>query len=277
MDNSAQIEYWNGPAGQKWVKDADRMDVMLSPFADAIISAAKPVPGESVIDIGCGAGALSLNIAAAGINVSVTGVDVSEPLVKLATRRASAVGAKVNFVIGDAASWRPEKPADMAVSRFGVMFFADPVKAFQNIRAALKPGGRLVFACWRPLPENAWALTPLQAALPLLPEPPAPPPPQSPGPFAFGDADYVRQILAGSGWANVKITPWDGNLSLPGASPSEAAEFMLEMGPLSRAIVEQGVDLAPIRAAVEARLAELAGTDGRVRLAAASWIVEAQA
>lgn len=277
MDNTSQIEYWNGPAGRKWVRDADRMDVMLSPFIDAILSPVLPGPGQAVIDVGCGAGALSLNVAASAVNVSVTGVDVSAPLIELAKQRSAAVGAGIEFVVADASVWRPAQPVDLVISRFGVMFFADPVAAFANIRAGVKPKGRLRFACWRPLPENIWALAPLQAAMPLLKAPPAPPQPGTPGPFAFGDADYVTRILRDSGWADISITPWDGDLMLPGASAEDTAEFMLDMGPLSRAIAEQGIDPDVVKGAVVARLRELAGEDGRTRLKAAAWIVEAEA
>lgn len=277
MDNTSQIEYWNGPAGQKWVRDADRMDVMLSPFVDAIIASVMPRPGQSVIDIGCGAGALSLNLASSSVNVTVTGVDVSTPLIELAKKRSAAVGAGIEFVVADAAVWRPKEPVDLVISRFGVMFFADPVAAFLNIRASVKPTGRMRFACWRPLQENAWALTPLLAAMHLLKTPPAPSPPGTPGPFAFGDADYVRRILIQSGWSNITVTPWDGDLTLPGASAEEAAEFMLEMGPLARAIAEQDIDPNTVKSAVVTKLKSLAGEDGRTRLKAAAWIVEAQA
>lgn len=277
MDNTSQIEYWNGPAGQKWVRDADRMDVMLSPFVDLILSPVLPGPGQAVIDIGCGAGALSLNLAASAVNVSVTGVDVSAPLIELAKQRSAAVGAGVEFMVADASVWRPAQPVDLVISRFGVMFFADPVAAFANIRAGVKPKGRLRFACWRPLAENTWALAPLQAAIHLLKTPPAPPQPSTPGPFAFGDAHYVTRILTESGWSSISITPWDGDLVLPGASAEDTAEFMLEMGPLWRAITEQGIDPDVVKGAVVARLKELAGEDGRTRLKAAAWLVEAEA
>lgn len=277
MDNTAQIDYWNGPAGQKWVRDADRLDVMLAPFAEAVIAGLALQPGSTVLDIGCGAGALALGISASAINVTVTGVDISEPLVNLARRRAAAVGAAAEFIVADASVWRPKTPMDVAVSRFGVMFFADPVAAFTNIRAALRKDGRLSFACWRPLVENEWAFAPLQAGLPLLAAPPEMPPPGAPGPFAFGDADHVRGILSESGWSDITITPWNGRISLPGSSAAETADFMLEIGPLSRAIAEQGVDLAPIRAAIEAHIRGLAGPDGRTQLKAAAWIVGARA
>ena len=277
MDNSAQIEYWNGPAGEKWVRDADRLDRMLAPFAAAIIASVKFVPGQRIVDVGCGAGALSLGIEAAAVNVAITGVDVSEPLVALARRRAQAVTARSEFIVADAATWLPPEPVDVIVSRFGVMFFEDPAAAFLNLRMATKPGGQLSFACWRPLPENAWAMMPLQSAMPFLKEPPPRPEPGAPGPFAFGDEAHVTDVLTRAGWRDIVITPWDGEISLPGANPAETAAFMMEIGPLSRLIKEQALDDAAIIGAVEAELRKRAGTDGRTRLKAAAWIVGARA
>ncbi|MFN7054113.1 class I SAM-dependent methyltransferase [Hyphomonas sp.] len=277
MDNTAQIDYWNGPAGEKWVRDADRLDRMLGPFAEAIIETVKLSAGQRVTDIGCGAGALSLGIEAGTVNVDVTGVDVSEPLVALARRRAEAAGARAKFVVADASSWVPEAPADAVVSRFGVMFFAEPVAAFANIRAGTKPGGQLSFACWRPLADNPWALTPLMTALPLLKEPPAPPEPGAPGPFAFGEEARIREILGASGWSEITIKAWDGDMRLPGADPAETAGFLMEIGPLARLIKEQALDEAPIRAALQAEVRKHAGTDGRTRMKAAAWIVGARA
>ncbi|WP_291207732.1 class I SAM-dependent methyltransferase [Hyphomonas sp.] len=275
MDNSAQIDYWNGAAGEKWVRDADRLDRMLQPFAEAVLAAAKPVAGERIIDIGCGAGALSFAASEAG--ALTTGVDVSEPLIAIARRRAEQRAPAAQFVVADASAWAPDTKADLVVSRFGVMFFADPAKAFASIRKGTKPGGRLAFACWRPLAENDWALMPIVAALPFLKEPPAPPPPGTPGPFAFGSRDFVSDVLAQAGWSAVRITPWDGTIELPGANPEDTADFMLEIGPLSRAIAEQGVDRAKVKDALVSQVRRLAGAEGRTHLKAAVWIVEATA
>ncbi len=275
MDNTAQIDYWNGAAGQKWVRDADRLDAMLGPFADAVLASAKPAAGETVIDIGCGAGALTMEVAASG--ASPTGVDVSEPLIAVARRRAAVNAPGTRFVVADASEWQPEVPVQLVVSRFGVMFFADPVKAFANIHKAVEPGGRLVFTCWRSLAENDWAMMPVAAAMPFLREPPAPPPPGAPSPFAFGQRDRIERILEASGWADLCVTPWDGQIELPGASFDETAGFMLEIGPLCRVIAEQGLDPQKIQEALVTRVRGLAGADGRTRLKAAAWIVEAKA
>jgi len=275
MDNTAQIDYWNGAAGEKWVRDADRLDRMLQPFAEAVLTAAKPCSGQRLTDIGCGAGALSF--AASGSGALTTGVDVSEPLIAIARRRAEQRAPAANFVVADASAWVPEVKADLVVSRFGVMFFADPVAAFENIRAGTMPGGQMVFACWRPLAENDWALMPIVAALPFLKEPPAPPPPGTPGPFAFGNPDFVTDILVRAGWTSIRISPWDGDIELPGANAEETADFMLEIGPLSRAIAEQGIDPVKVKEALVSKVRSLTGVEGHTYLKAAVWIVEATA
>ena len=275
MDNTAQIDYWNGAAGEKWVRDADRLDRMLKPFSEAVLTAVKPVAGERIIDIGCGAGALSF--AASNAGALTTGVDVSEPLIAIARRRAEQRAPSAQFVVADASAWAPEKKADVVVSRFGVMFFADPAAAFANIRSGMRPGGRLAFACWRPLAENDWALMPIMVALPFLKAPPTPPPPGTPGPFAFGSRDDVAGILTQAGWTNVRITPWDGTIELPGENAEDTADFMLEIGPLSRAMAEQDVDPAKVKDALVARVRSLTGDEGRTHLKAAVWIVEATA
>jgi hypothetical protein len=151
------------------------------------------------------------------------------------------------------------------------------VNAFGNIRSNMVTGGRMAFACWRPLAENDWALAPLVAAMPLMKEPPKPAAPGEPGPFAFGDKQHVSTVLSQSGWSEIRITPWDGELDIPGNDAGETADFMLEIGPLSRLIKEQELDPAAVKAALVARLKKQAGNNGRTRLKAAVWIVEASA
>ena len=137
-------------------------------------------------------------------------MDVSQPLIEVARRRAAVSAPGTRFVVADAADWTPETAADLIVSRFGVMFFADPVRAFANIRKGAAPGGRLAFACWRPLAENEWALAPIIAAMPFLREAPKPPEPGAPGPFAFGQREHIDRILTQAGWRSIRISPWDG-------------------------------------------------------------------
>ena len=275
MDNSDQIDFWNGENGEKWVENADLLDAMLAPFADAVLAAAALQPTEHVLDIGCGAGVLTLQAAAAVAPTGrATGIDVSQPLINLARQRA---GNSADFHLQDASAFRPDQPADVIISRFGVMFFADPVAAFSSLRAAVKPGGRLAFACWQSLAENDWANAPLQAALPFLKEPPTPPPPGTPGPFAFADKGHILEILSAAGWQDTGVADWRGKLTLPGKTPADAARFMTKIGPVSRLLQMQDIDLAPLEAALRERLEQDQDETGRVALNAAAWIVTARA
>jgi len=278
MPNEDQIEYWNGEASTKWVTRSADLDAMLAPFIDAILSEARPQPGEVVLDVGCGAGALSLAAAArVGPTGGVTGIDVSRPLLDLARRRAGAMALPVRFEEADASSYRADQPVDCAVSRFGVMFFDDPKGAFTSMRRNLRPEGRMVFACWQAPEHNEWATLPLRLALPFLDSPPERPPEVAPGPFAFADADRVRAILEGGGWKSVQVSPWQGEMTLPGATPEETAAFMLGLGPLSRLLAGNDVVLDKVRDELCQTLGERQSEEGSVRLGASAWIVSATA
>lgn len=229
---------------------------------------------DRVLDIGCGAGALSLRAAKnAG---HVTGVDVSEPLLNLARQRASD-RENIHFHHGDAAvmSMSSVDPFDIALSRFGVMFFEEPVKAFQNIRGLMSDRPSLVFACWRHPRHNPWATLPMQIVSPLLPAPPAPPDLEDPGPFAFSERDRVRSILQESGWPNVEIDTFDVDLTLPGETTDEAAGFMIKMGPLGRVLAETELDLENIQTRLSQALEDYVDAEGRVSVAGSAWIIEA--
>ena len=276
MDNFAQAEYWNGEAGAKWVQYADQLDELLKPFADAILESAAIKSGESVLDIGCGAGALSLKAApAVGDTGSVDGVDISEQLVTLARHRSETLNLGASFDVADASTFSARHPIDVVLSRFGIMFFTDPVAAFANIRSNLSDNGRMAVACWQSLPQNEWAFAPLQATLPFLPEPPAPPAPGTPGPFAFADPDHVTAILQEAGWRSIDIKPWTGDLVLPGTTPDEIVAFMLEIGATARLMKETNMDRTAALDALHQLVSERSGPDGRVQLSAAAWVVSA--
>tara|TARA_R110000850_G_scaffold913_6_gene5497 strand:+ start:34890 stop:35729 length:840 start_codon:yes stop_codon:yes gene_type:complete len=276
MNNEDQVEYWNGPAGQKWVDQSDRLDAMLAPFADTVIAHAGLQPDEFVMDIGCGAGALTLRAAAeAGPQQGALGVDVSAPLISLARERALAAGAPARFELADASTYMASPAADCVISRFGVMFFDDPAAAFANIRQSVRQGGRLAFVCWQALTVNDWALAPLQAAMPFLKEAPAPADPTAPGPFAFQDKDRVARILSDAGWDNVMIDPVETAIVLPGDDAMSTAGFMMQLGPLSRLLETQGIDEAQVRDALIQRLQQHKAADGRVTMKSACWRVTA--
>ena len=270
--NQAQVEYWNTGAGPVWVEFQDRLDRQLDPLGRAAMSALAIRPGERVIDIGCGCGHTTLALAqAVGAGGEVLGVDVSEPMLAVAQRRAAG-RTSIHFVQADAQTADLGAGRfDAAFSRFGVMFFADPAAAFQNIGRALRPGGRLAFVCWRSLAENLWMRGPVEAAAPFLP--PSPPPePGAPGPFAFADATRVEGILDAAGWSEVEIRPHDDEIGVGGVE--ETMALSMKVGPLGAAL-RATPDAAPsVMQAVRGFLSRYEGPGG-VRMPAASWIVSA--
>jgi len=278
MNNDAQIDYWNGPAGQKWVDQSNRLDAMLAPFAEEVLRAASIGKNECALDIGCGAGTLTLGATdAAGGAVGSRGVDVSEPLLKLAKKRAADAGSRAQFERADASVFTSDQKFDLMISRFGVMFFEDPAAAFRNIRHQVKAEGRMVFMCWQPLQVNDWAFAPLQAALPLLKEAPEQPDPNAPGPFAFANKDRLFELMNAAGWQNVSIDPFETLMTLPGDDVDTSAAFMLKLGPLARLIAAQDLDPVLIQNAVTNRLRNNVGADGRVAMKSACWLVTATA
>lgn len=275
MDNTDQIDYWNGPAGEKWVAEADQLDSMLSAFIEPVLDAGDVPAGRRVLDVGCGSGALSFAALNAGAE-AVTGVDVSVPMLALARKRSEG-RPKARFIEADAATWQADAPFDRLISRFGVMFFASPEEAFSNLHRQMSPGAGLAFACWQPLKRNEWALAPLEASLQLATEPPELPPAGAPGPFAFADADRTVSILGRAGWKDLAAEAWTGRIPLPGNSVREAAQFATQVGPTARLIAQQELDRARVQAAIEQVLTGKAGEDGRVWLDAAVWIVTGRA
>ncbi len=235
--NADMIEFWNGDAGQKWVRFQEMMDVSLLPMGRRVMEATAPRAGERVIDVGCGCGDTTLELARRiAPGGAVVGVDISAPMLARAKARAGSHQG-VTFQHGDAQVHEFAKAAyDLVFSRFGVMFFNDPVTAFRNLRAALKPGGRIAFVCWPPAKENAWVRIPtgiVKAHVDL----PAPPAPDEPGEFAFADRERVHQILSAAGFRDIKIDRQDMPITIAsGGGLDEAIEFFLEMGPTGRAI-----------------------------------------
>lgn len=266
--------YWDR-AGKVWVEMQGLLDRLYQPIAKAVVDAADPRTGEAVLDIGCGSGATSFEAAwRVGPPGRVVGADISAPLVELARRRAGAEGFEsVDFVLADAQTHPFEPTFDAIVSRFGVMFFPDPVAAFANLRGALKPGGRLAFASWRSAEDNPITLVPLAAAAPFLPEMPKYEK-DAPGRFAFADADRVRAILRDSGWSDIAIAPLDD------PSPVSVDELMtmsLRIGPLNPILAGQDDAVrAKVHDAV-ARALDPYVRDGVARMNSACWLVTAKA
>jgi ubiquinone/menaquinone biosynthesis C-methylase UbiE len=273
--NEAQIDFWNGPTGQKWAKHQTDMDRNLADIAVASLALADARPGERVLDIGCGNGSTTLMLAeAVGPTGDVTGVDISQPMLAIARTRVQA--SNIRFIEADAATHPFATDRDLIFSRFGVMFFVEPVAAFANIRKAANTGGRLAFIAWRKVEENEWAMRPYLAALPFLPEQKEADP-NAPGPFAFADRERTRGILAEAGFRDITIEPFDGHMRL-GASPEHAALLLTSlMGPASRAL--KNVDdetRAKARDAIAKDMAAFQGSAPEIAPATACWLVSAR-
>jgi SAM-dependent methyltransferase len=269
-----QAAYWNGPGGEGWLAAYQRIQRAIGDIGDVGLAAAAPQHGEHVIDIGCGTGDTTAALArAVGLSGHVLGVDISETLITAArTHRLD----NATFVVGDAAT-HPFQAShyDLVFSRFGVMFFADPVAAFRNIRRALKPAGRLVFIAWRTPQENPWGTTPVRAAQPFLPAQPRPGP-EDPGQFAFGDRARVERILGEAGFKALRFEPIDRQIWM-GNTVAEVVAGAGKFGPLARAFA--GAEPAAIEKAKQAIADVLAphqGPEG-VRLPGACWLVRASA
>jgi ubiquinone/menaquinone biosynthesis C-methylase UbiE len=274
--NADQIAYWNGPNGERWVRRQEMQDIVLGPVSDILIERAAPKAGERVIDVGCGCGATTFAFAdKVGPAGHVLGVDISAPMLSRAQALATA-GAPLKFEHADA-TVHAFQPAsfDLLVSRFGVMFFAEPAVSFANMRQALRSAGRVAFACWRTPRDNPWMMLPLMAAyqhVPKLPEMG----PEDPGPFAFANEDRVRRILTEAGFSKIALERHDLPLDVAtGRGLDVAVKTAVEIGPVSRALEGHSPETAAavaetIRAALVPHL-----KDNAVPLGASIWIVTA--
>lgn len=275
--NTAQIEFWNGDAGRRWAEAQDGLDAMLQPLGEGGIAQASLLPGDRVIDIGCGCGATSLAIAqSVGLTGRVVGIDISEPMLAVARQRAKKL-SNVSFSLADATIYKfAPASADVVFSRFGVMFFADPAAAFANIRKSLKPEGRACMVVWRPVTENPWVLQSLAIAGKYAPLP-APPGPDEPGPFSWGNPERVESILEAAGFADVRLLAQDSRMRIgAGRDLAGAVDFLLGIGPMRQVMEGLAPDLrGRVLDEITGALAPGFGPDGLV-MDAATWIVTAR-
>ena len=278
--NTAQAKHWNGTEGRHWAAAHERYEAMLGPFGAQAVDAVAIQPGERVLDVGCGAGDVALAAArSAGPECRVVGVDLSVPMLETARRRAAQAGlGNVSFVSGDAQTHGfGESEFDVVVSRFGVMFFADPVAAFTNVVRALRPGGRLAFVCWQDAGVNEWMLVPSMAALAHVP-PPDPAVFETLLPFEFADTGRVTEILQAAGFTDVTFRGIEQPLLFGGGGTIEdAVEFFRDgsFGTTLLAGAGQEETTNALAAVTEALSAHL--TPRGVELGAAAWLVTASA
>ncbi|HEX8232105.1 MAG TPA: class I SAM-dependent methyltransferase [Caulobacteraceae bacterium] len=278
--NADQIAAWNDAAGPTWVKYGEALDRQLEPHGLAAMQRAGLAAGQRVLDVGCGGGATTLEIAGrVAPNGSVLGVDVSQTLLERARERARAAGlSNASFQCADAQTHAFQPAAfDAVFSRFGVMFFDDPAAAFSNLRRAARPGARLAFVCWRGLAENPWMSAPVRAAADVVPpQPPAPP--GAPGPFAFAEPAHVAGVLAQAGWTGVDIESL--YLEMGGSDLETTTAVMMRMGHLGAALREAGASpelMARVEPRVREALLPWLTDDGVVMMPSACWIVTARA
>jgi SAM-dependent methyltransferase len=273
---SEQAALWNGVAGRGWVEAQAFLDQLFMPFEQMLVAAAAEKPRDGVLDVGCGTGATTLAVARQlGIKGRCSGVDISEPMIDVARSRAARESLPANFICADAQrhAFAPAS-VDLVMSRFGVMFFEDPVEAFGNLRRATRDGGELKLIVWRGPEDNPFMTLAERTAAPLLPglsrrEPGAP------GQFGLADPQRVRGILESSGWHAVDIVPVDVPCSFP---ESELTMYLTRLGPLGRALPEVAEPLRTqvvdaVRAEFEASYVQ----DGEVWFGASCWMISARA
>lgn len=228
-----QSDIWNGPAGQSWVQHQPLMDRLLQPFADLLIEATPEAYRGQILDIGCGTGSTTLAIAGKldPQESHITGIDISAPMLAVAQRRNSFTHA--TFTLADAQTYTfPEAHFNRIISRFGVMFFSDPIAAFRNLHRTAAPGATMTLQAWRSPQENPFMTTAERTAAPYLEQLP-PRLPNTPGQFGFASKDYVEEILTTSGWHDIEITPLDLDLIL---RPEDLETYITHMGPVGQAL-----------------------------------------
>ncbi len=275
MTNREQTAVWNEVVGDAWVRHADRFDATLEPLGAAAISALDLRRGERVVDIGCGAGATSLALAAAVMPGPVVGIDLSAPMLAEAQRRADAAGIdNVTFVRGDAQVDKPVgAPFDVAYSRFGVMFFDDPAAAFANIAHWLVPGGRLGFICFKPPAANPFITGPVMATASVLGL--APPDPSEPSPFSLADPDRTRALLAEAGFTDITFDdgPTEAVLTRD-EDTSTLALRLIEQHPVAGVALAAATDSVRAQAiAATAAVLDDHRVDDEVRMGTGTWLV----
>jgi SAM-dependent methyltransferase len=277
MKNADQINNWNERSGPRWVAMQRLLDGQLEPFGRAALARLPIRAGQRVLDIGCGCGASTFELAElVGDGGHVTGVDVSAVMLHRARERAAG-RANVDFVEADAQTHDFAERYDALYSRFGVMFFDDPVTAFRRLHAALVADAPMSFVAWRPAHLNPWMTVPLAAAVPLLETPPAPPLPNAPGPFGFADDVRVCGLLAEAGFRGVKAEALDVAMLLAGGGGvEEALEVSLQVGPCGQIVRENPHLTDKVREAVREALGAYV-TDAGVSLPAAVWVYTARA
>ncbi|MDH6576005.1 class I SAM-dependent methyltransferase [Kitasatospora sp. MAP5-34] len=274
-DDEQTAARWNGPAGHAWVEAQALLDEMFKPLEDLLVEAVSAEHGGRVLDVGCGTGGTALAVARRlGAESRCVGIDISAPMITAAQARAELEDTQTRFILGNAQDHAFEPAAfDAIISRFGVMFFDDSVRAFANLRRAARADAEIRFIAWRSPAENPFMTTAERAAAPFLPNLPARRP-DAPGQFAFADQGRVHRILEESGWAGIDIQPIDATCTLP---ESELVRYFTLLGPVGLVLREADERTrAQVVETVRAAFAPYVH-GAEVRYTAACWLVTARA
>ena len=277
--NKDEIEFWNGPTGQNWVKQNDLTDLMYDPFGARALDGASLKPGERVLDVGCGCGKTTGKLAElVGPTGHVTAVDVSVPMLDLARARTGSNIKHVEFVTGDAETYEFEPESyDVIFSQFGLMFFHNLDAAFLNLIRALKPNGRLSFVCWR-LPDlNPWLVLPFEAVREFVPDMPKPSPDVVSGAFSLAPKERVEGLLRNAGFADVQLEVFDCPTRMGDGDLDECMNFVADFSnPVATALRKSHPGLAPdIMNSVRSAIASY-HTGNTLELPGSAWIVSAR-
>ncbi|MDB1088049.1 methyltransferase domain-containing protein [Streptomyces sp. ACA25] len=272
--NTGQAQAWNGYEGRHWTEHQDRWNAVNAGFNEPLLRAAGIREHDRVLDIGCGAGQITRLAARQAAQGSASGLDLSGPMLERATARAQEEGlGNVTFEQGDAQVHPlPSAGFDVALSRFGIMFFADPVVAFANIGRALRPGGRLTFVCMADPRRNEW----VQVLSAMNSHVPAPDlgAADAPGMFSLADPERIHGVLTEAGFAEVSAEPVE-TPTLWGRDAADAADFMLASGPSRSFLAGAGAEAADqVRMSLLHALRPHEAADG-VRLRGSAWLVTA--
>ncbi|MGS1004353.1 class I SAM-dependent methyltransferase [Burkholderia glumae] len=275
LTESTQKALWNGSAGHAWVAAQEVLDQMFKPFEDLLVNMLGNRGGLRVLDVGCGTGSTTLAVARqVGVDGNCIGVDISAPMIAVAQARGERESSPASFICADAQTHNFEPASfDLITSRFGVMFFDDPVSAFINLRRAAKDGAQLRCIAWRSAVDNPFMTTAERAAASLLPNLPVRRP-DAPGQFAFADQSRVSAILETSGWTEIDIRPIDMNCTLP---EQELVGYFSRLGPV-------GTSLQQIDEEMRVRVIESIRTaydpyvhGNQVHYNAACWLISGRA
>lgn len=279
MNNQEQVDYWNGEIGQYWAKQDKIMARLLQPIAQALLDHAEFNDCRHVLDVGCGGGSQTRLLAERlGAGSKITGIDISEPLLEVARTNTSKSVVNMDYLLGDASEYEfPTAQFDGIFSRFGVMFFDDPIAAFTNLRTALTDGAKIAFSCWQGADKNDWASIPMQTAIKFITPPEdMMPAADAPGPFAFAQPEHVHKILHTAGFTDIELSPHLATMRM-GEQPTlaDSVREMTGIGPVQRLLAGQDEALKErVYQALEKSLADFY-KNGAIELPGAIWFVTA--